>query len=150
MRLKANHIAILFIAAFLIASFFIINDYGAILDSQKNYHEGEVNLNYVLSGKIEQRDLRWQMHGAFSFMLADASRRLLCNRLNLLDPISARHVILPILSAFFMYPLFLFVRRHWGDWQGLMTIACFAMYPAIFGHTFNNLKDVPLLIFFSL
>ena len=33
---------------------------------------------------------------------------------------------------------------------GLITIASFITYPELFGHTFNNIKDIPVLIFYSL
>lgn len=132
-------------------SFFIISDYGPNVDSQKNFAEGEVNLTYLLTGKITSKKIIFnQNHGAFSFMLADASRRLFSRVLKILDPVSARHIILPVLTSLFIIPMYYFVKKFFGAGVALVAVCALITFPDYFGHTFNNLKDIPLLIFFSL
>lgn len=148
--LKSLLLAVLPAVAFLLVSVFILEDYGPNIDSQKNFLEGENNLTYLISGRADPAISRDQMHGALTFMLADASRRILSGGLNLLDPISARHVIGPLLTAGFIPALLWFVKRHWDLPTALVTVAALVTFPEFLGHTFNNLKDIPLLIFFSL
>jgi hypothetical protein len=149
-RLKNILLLVLPAAVFLLVSFFILEDYGPNIDSQKNFLEGENNLTYLISGRADPEISRGQNHGAFTFMLADASRRILSEGLNLFDPTSARHVIGPLLTAGFIPVLLWFVKRHWDLPTALVTVAALITFPEFLGHTFNNLKDIPLLIFFSL
>ncbi|MFH1083500.1 MAG: glycosyltransferase family 39 protein, partial [Pseudomonadota bacterium] len=135
---------------FLSAGLLIVQDYGMNIDSQKNFREGEMNLDYFLTGQVDQRVLQWQMHGAFIFMAADAVKRLLHDTFHLYDPVAARHVLLPFLTALFMLFLFFFVKRHWSPLHGVISVGVLLTFPSFWGHSFNNLKDVPLLIFFSL
>ena len=139
------------VVTFIVLSIFILGDYGPIMDSPKNYYEGKVNLDYILTGVFKENEHNWeQMHGAFSFMLSELSKRIFCDKLNLLDQISARHLILPLMSGLFLLPFYFFVKRYFGQIVGLASILVFITYPHYFGHTFNNLKDIPVTIFVSL
>jgi|GEM_PF-2170569 len=138
------------LAVYLFAALFLVRDYGMNPDSQKNFREGEMNLNYILTGQVDEFILEWQMHGTYIFMAADLSKRLLCDRLHLYDATAARHIILPFMTAFFLVFLFYFVRRHWDALHGLAAVGVLLTFPYFWGHSFNNLKDMPLLIFFSL
>ncbi len=120
------------------------------IDSQKNFREGEMNLDYLLTGQVDQTVLKYQMHGAIIFMAADLTKRILADALHLYDPIAARHILLPFITAIFLMCLFSFVKRHWGAFHGVATIFVLLTFPSFWGDTFNNIKDVPLLIFFSL
>jgi hypothetical protein len=141
---------VLGVVLFLSAGLLIVQDYGMNIDSQKNFREGEMNLDYFLTGQVDQRVLQWQMHGAFIFMAADAAKRLLHDTFHLYDPVAARHVLLPFLTALFILFLFFFVKRHWSPLHGVISVGVLLTFPSFWGHSFNNLKDVPLLIFFSL
>jgi hypothetical protein len=138
------------LAAFLLAALRIVDDYGMNIDSQKNFGEGEMNLNYILTGRVDQGVLQWQMHGALIFIAAEAAKRLLHDTLHLYDSTAARHIILPFLTACFLVLLFYFVKRRWSALHGLIAVGLLLTFPYFWGHTFNSLKDVPLLIFFSL
>ncbi len=135
---------------FLFAALFLVDDYGMNTDSQKNFREGEMNLDYILTGRVDRDLLQWQMHGALVFVAAEASKRLFHDSLGLYDATAARHIVLPFMTAVFLICLFYFVRRHWGALHGLMTVGLLLTFPYYWGQTFNNPKDVPLLIFFSL
>lgn len=146
----AEWILLLVLSAFMVMSLFLVNDYGMNIDSQKNFTEGEMNLDYFLYGLVDQHVLEWQMHGSLIFMLSDAVKRLLSDRLHLYNPLSARHIILPAMTTCFLAVFFLFVKRNWSSRHGLAAVGFLLTFPAFWGHTFNNLKDIPLLIFFSL
>lgn len=138
------------LAIFLVAALFVVDDYGMNKDSQKNFGEGRMHLNYLLTGSVDRGLLQWQMHGAYVFIAADAAKRLLHDRFGLLDATTARHAILPVMTAAFLACLFFFARRRWSALHGLAAAGLLLSFPYYWGHTFNNLKDVPLLIFFSL
>ena len=150
LRVKPLWIAVAGIALFLIVSCFVVRDYGMNIDSQKNFREGEMNLDYLLTGQVDQTVLKYQMHGAIIFMAADLTKRIFADALHFYDPIAARHILLPFITAIFLMCLFSFVKRHWGAFHGVATIFVLLTFPSFWGDTFNNIKDVPLLIFFSL
>ncbi|MDD4858453.1 MAG: glycosyltransferase family 39 protein [Candidatus Krumholzibacteria bacterium] len=138
------------LSVFLFAALFLVDDYGMNTDSQKNFREGEMNLDYILTGRVDRDVLQWQMHGAIIQVAAEVSKRLFHDSLGLYDATAARHIILPFMTAGFLVCLFYFVKRHWSALHGLMTVGLLLTFPYFWGQTFNNLKDVPLLILFSL
>jgi hypothetical protein len=148
--IAAERIVFAALVVFLFVGLVTVDDYGMNTDSQKNFQEGAMNLDYLLTGRVDRDLLQWQMHGAPVFMLAEAAKRLLHDRLGLYDATAARHVIIPVMTAVFLAILFYFVRRHWSALHGLMAVGLLLTFPYFWGQTFNNLKDVPLLIFFSL
>lgn len=148
-RAASGWLLALIAVVFFVSGLFLVKDYGMNPDSQKNFQEGKLNLDYVLGGPVDQELLQWQMHGSLVFMVADASRRVLSDGLHLYDPVAARHAILPVLVSLFTIPLFLFVGRRRGSASGLLTVALLLTFPPFWGHAFNNLKDVPLLVFYS-
>ena len=109
---RAGWLVFFGLAVYLFAALFLVRDYGMNIDSQKNFREGEMNLNYILTGQVDEFVLEWQMHGTYVFMAADLSKRLLHDALHLYDATAARHIILPFMTAFFLVFLFYFVRRH--------------------------------------
>ena len=86
----------------------------------------------------------------FANILSAITCYIFYQKLHLLDLISAHHIIIPILTAVFLYILFRFVKRYWGSFAGLVSVLTLITYPRFFGHSFNNIKDVPLIIFSSI
>ena len=148
MKRPLDLIAYTFIAAFLLLSFFLMHDFAPNIDSQKNFMEGEINLTCLLRGPCPA--YIYQTHGALFFMAAEISKRVLNDAFHWLDPVTARHLLLPFLSAFFFVCFYRFLRKHVSSWVGLGAITLLATYPVFIGNTYNNLKDVPLFIFMSL
>lgn len=138
------------LAIFAITAVVILDDYGDGIDGPKNAREGAAHLTYLLTGDVDEGVIREQLHGAPVFMLADAAKRLLHDRWRLLDPVTARHAVLPVLLIPFALVLLRFVSRVWGPPVGFFAVALLLTYPRFFGHAFHNLKDVPELITFSL
>jgi hypothetical protein len=147
---KTEWLVFLGLGLYLLAALFLVRDYGMNIDSQKNFREGEMNLNYLLTGHVDEFVLEWQMHGTYIFMAADLSKRLFHDALHLYDATAARHIILPFMTASFLVFLFYFVKRRWDALHGLAAVGTLLTFPYFWGHSFNNLKDTPLLIFFSL
>ncbi len=138
---------------YLLIAFALLPDYGLGFDSPKNFREGWINLNYLLTGRAalnDQLSLAFQIHGAFFFMIADIFKRILSDGLGWLDPISAQHAFLPVLVFFFINLYYAFLQKKTEPQVAFLTCALLLTIPSFFGHTFNNIKDIPLLVFFSL
>ena len=71
------------LALFLFVGLFLVDDYGMNTDSRKNFREGEMNLDYILTGRVDRDVLQWQMHGALILAAADAAERLFHDGLHL-------------------------------------------------------------------
>ncbi|MBI4422261.1 MAG: glycosyltransferase family 39 protein [Elusimicrobia bacterium] len=128
----------------------VLGDYGPNPDSFKNWGEGRANLDFLVTGKVDEPAVWYQTHGALFMMAAELSRRALGERLGLLDEIDARHVVLIPLNLALALALFRFVRLRSDPWTGLVAALGLLTYPEYFGFSFNNLKDIPLVVFFSL
>lgn len=152
--LKKHGAILLFLAAFLLLSLFLLKDYGIVYDSPKNFKEGEINLDYLLSFKPlameNQVMLLYQIHGALFFMLSELSYRIFHASLGWADPVSARHLLLPFLMMGFLLPFFLFAKKHLAPAAAWVVLLMLCTQPRLFGHMFNNIKDISLFVFFSL
>jgi 4-amino-4-deoxy-L-arabinose transferase-like glycosyltransferase len=152
---------------YLCLSFFIIKDYGITWDEPGNFGVGHKYLYFYQTGHFNLLDAQPEIEGhrfysklttkisfysvlPFPNILSAITCYLFYQRPRLLDPISAHHIIIPILTAFFLYILFLFVRKYWSNSSALISVLALISYPDFFGHSFNNIKDMPEVIFFSL
>ncbi|MGI6240575.1 MAG: ArnT family glycosyltransferase [Candidatus Omnitrophota bacterium] len=137
---------------YLLTAFFILPSYGINYDSPKNFTEGRVNLNYLLTGKATIADqvlIIYQIHGSFFFMIAELSKRIFHDLLGWLDPISARHAILPVLVFLFLNVFFRTVQKRATSQAAVFACLVLLTLPHFWGYAFHNIKDIPLLIFFS-
>ena len=144
---------LIFSLAFLLLAFRLLPDYGIGFDAPKNFSEGRINLNALLTGQATPRDqisVTYQIHGAFFFMISELSRRLLSDTLGWLDPASAQHAFLPVLVFFFMNLIYAFLRKRADPRTAFLTCALLLTTPHFWGHLFNNIKDIPLFVCFSL
>jgi hypothetical protein len=143
----------IFSLGFLLLAFKLLPDYGLGFDSPKNFDEGWINLNYLLTGHTllaNQFTLTYQIHGAFFFMVSDLLKRILSDSLGWLDPVSARHAFLPILVFSFLNIFYAFLKKQSTPRTAFLTCALLLTTPNFWGHLFNNIKDIPLFVFFSL
>lgn len=135
-------------------SFTLLPDYGFVGDTPKNLAEGRINLDYLLGGKTptaqDQVALAFQIHGAFFFMCSEIAKRLLSDTLGWIDPVSARHVLLPVCVFFFMNAYFNFLKKNTNSVIAWTAAIILWTFPRFWGLIFNDIKDVPLLLFFSL
>lgn len=135
-------------------SFILLQDYGVVGDTPKNLIEGRINLDYLLSGKTpvakDQMNLVFQIHGAFFFMSAELVKRIFSDTLGWVSPIFAWHSLLPICVFVFMNAFFGFLKKNMNAFTAWTTTIILWTYPRFWGLIFNDIKDVPLFLFFSL
>jgi hypothetical protein len=152
--LLSRHGFLIFSLCLALFSFTLLPDYGIVGDTPKNVAEGRVNLDFLLEGKkpVDRSllDLTYQIHGAFFFMCAEIAKRLVSDTLGWVDPISARHVLLPVCVFFFMNAFFSFLKKNANSWIAWIAATVLWTYPRFWGLIFNDIKDLPLLLFFSL
>lgn len=144
---------LIFSAGYLLLAFRLLPDFGLGFDSPKNFEEGRINLDYLLTGRTLPQDqilITYQVHGAFFFMVADLFKRILSDHLGWLAPLPARHAFLPILVFLFVNAYFAFLKKRTGAWTASLTCLLLLTVPPFFGHAFYNIKDIPLLVCFSI
>jgi len=161
---KANIAALIISIVYLIIASFLINDYGITHDEPQNFSVGHAYLHFYQSGDLnfESNIPTIENHPdflktatcperiwPFANILSAITCSVFYQKLNLLNPISAHHIIIPIMTSIFLFIQFLFVKKHWGNLAGFLSILVLITYPRFFGHTFNNIKDVPEIILFS-
>jgi len=164
---KIYALVLILVSVYLIISFFIVKDYGVTCDEPENFGIGHKYLYYYQTGQLNFKDDNPEIEGhpnfynkfvklgphqqsAFANILSALACYIFYQKLHLLDPISAHHIVIPILTTVFLYILFLFVKEHWGNSAGLISVLALITYPRFFGHIFNNIKDIPEIIFFSI
>ncbi|MFH1643822.1 MAG: hypothetical protein ABIA74_01475 [bacterium] len=164
---KFFYFALIPILAYLFISFFIVKDYGIMIDDPEQFGVGHKNLNYYVTGKLDYKNdepeikdhpnfynyiVKTRPHHVWPFtpMLSAATCKLFFEKLNCLPPIPAHHFIIPILTAMFFLLFFFFVRRWWGNLAGICAILLLMTLPRFFGHSLSNIKDLPEVLFFSL
>jgi len=165
--LKNVHVVVVGIVfTYLLAGFLLVHDYGITYDEPENFAVGHTYLNFFFTGALafnasdpvighhpdfytEAVQKHPYKYGSFANILSAVTCYLFYQKVHLLDPISAHHVIIPMLTAVFLCFLFYFVRMHWGDYVALICVLALATCPRFFGETFNNIKDIPEIIFDS-
>lgn len=139
---------------FLVISFFALPHYGLIFDSPKNLDEAKLNLSGLLNPhpltELEQILVGFQIHGAFFFMISVLCRQVFSDTLGWTDPVSAYHLFLPFLVAGFVLYLYHFLRKHSNKATAILTCIFLLTFPRFFSASFNDIKDIALLIFFSM
>lgn len=148
-----RHFFFILSLGYLLLAFKLLPDYGIGFDSPKNFDEGRIHLNYLLTGHTPPQDqfvLAYQIHGSFFFMVSDLFKRILGDSLGWLDPVSARHFFLPILVFFFINLFYEFLRKRTDLHTALLTCALLLTTPRFWGYMFQNIKDIPLFVCFSI
>ncbi len=142
----------IFSAIFIAVSLAILPDFGINVDSVKNFDEGRINLSAILHFSITNTDqmfLSHQIHGSLFFMLCEVSRIVFSEWIPFLNPISARHLPLPFLFCFFANNFYAFLKKRVSHSVAFLAGTILLTIPPVFGHIFQNIKDIPLIVFFS-
>lgn len=147
---KLDKYLLAFLSLFLIISFIIVEDFGINIDSLKNFKEGENHLNYLLTGINSEQYKGFFRHGSFFFLIAEVSKRIFADNLHFLSEDASRFIILPVSTVIFSWFLYLFVKEYWNEKIAFSAILILITFPCFFGHVFGDLKDIPLVIFFTL
>lgn len=153
---------------YLVVSFLIIDDYGITWDEPADFGIGHKYLYFFQTGHLDLQDdlpripghpdfyvgtvrnggecIHWPLANILSAITCD----IFYQKLGILDPIPAHHIVIPILVTVLGLSLFFFVSKNISPAAGLVSVLGLLSYPRFFGHTFNNVKDVPEVVFFSL
>ncbi len=82
--------------------------------------------------------------------LSALSRELFFTRSALTDSVTAQHIFLLPLVLLLLFELWRFGSEVWNTRVGLFAATALAVSPRFWAHAHNNIKDVPLAVFFSL
>jgi hypothetical protein len=167
---KAWFITVLTIlCTYLFTSFFLIKDYGITWDAYDSFILGHKYLNFYTTGYNNLDDKQPEIKDHFpnhtKFLGSNNAHQLWWTISNILsastcyiffqtlkwyNDIEAHNIIIPIITFLFLLLLFFLVRIFWGNLISLVTILSIITFPRFFGHTFNNIKDVPAIFLFSI
>lgn len=165
---RSFHIAaVAVIVAYLVTAFILVDDYGITWDEPADFGIGHKYLHWYQTGHLDFYDehpiiaghpdfyVSWVRKAQYILwptanILSAMSCWLFFQKLGIYDPIAAHHIFVPLLVAGLLYALYRFVARHWQPQTGLIAILILITFPRFFGHTFNNIKDIPALVFLSL
>lgn len=140
---------------FLTVSLYTINDYGETTDEKFDQHIGEFYYNdwnkKGIKG-LEERFIPLQRnYGPFFDVIVVASNDLLHKKTNFIkNPVGGYHFPVIIISALTIWVVFMFSYFNWGLVPALLASLTLAIMPRFIGDSQNNLKDTPLMTFFSI
>ena len=163
---KTYIIAATITTVYLLIAIFIVSDYGITTDAPGDFRVGHKYLHFYLTGDLNFSDntpviedhpnftTRASVetpyhHWPFVNILSAVTCTVFFRWFGLLDPIAAHHVIGPIITSVFLFILFIFIEKHWGRFIAVISVMAIITYPRFFGHSLNNIKDVPEMLFNS-
>jgi dolichyl-phosphate-mannose-protein mannosyltransferase len=158
--------------AYLLPALFCLDDYGPAYDPIKgDYPYGERLLGYLESGDERFLDLalrapapelraphpdfdveRFPVHWAFPVggLLSAVSCRVLWTELGILPAMSAHCLPIVLLAAMLVFVVSLFASARFGWLAGVVAGGALFLTPSFFGHSFNNPRDLPECVFYTL
>jgi hypothetical protein len=130
------------------------NDFGETWDEQFDQDIGRFYLNDWAKTGIEGLRSRFiplqRNYGPFFDVVVVAAHQLLHQRLGIVSDVAGYHMPVLFVSALGLWLVFWFGYRLWGLMEGVVAAATLAVMPQFIAHSQNNLKDMPLAVFFSL
>ena len=152
---------------YLCLAFGNVNDYGITFDEPQHFAIGDKYFNFYRTGHLDFHDnipiinKHLDFYSAllqvppfimspFANILSAISCYVFFQKLQIFSSISAHHIIIPILVTIFIPVFYWFVKKHWNSYVGLLAVLSLLTYPRFFGHSFNNIKDIPEIIIFSI
>jgi hypothetical protein len=148
-------LSLLIPVAFLIVGLSIRNDFGETWDEQ---FDQDIGRFYVhdwptkgLAG-LEQRFMSSQRnYGPFFDVVIERAHLLLKDKLKLeKDTRVSYHLPVLFVTVLGLWVVFWFGYRLFGEGPALLATLVLALMPQVIGHSQNNLKDTPLMVFFTL
>lgn len=157
--------------AYLVPALACLGDYGPTYDAVRgDFPYGERLLGYL--GSLEPRWLdleasepvpevrsphpdfdvgRYPSVWAFPIgaLLSALSCRVLWTELGLVPALSAHHLPFVLLTAALVFVVSAFAIRRLGALAGVVAGASLFLTPSLFGHSFNNARDIPECCFYT-
>ena len=144
----------------------IIGDYGITFDEPENFIIGEIYLNFYKSGWLNFGDDALNIDKRFIFKVSEISqaphqywpfantlsaltKQIFYQNLHLLGEVESYHMMMIIITSLFIFFLYGILLKHWGKWVSLFSVLTLITLPRFFGEIFNNVKDIPQVIFAS-
>jgi len=81
--------------------------------------------------------------------LSALSREVFFTRLRVLDSVTAQHLFLLPLTMLLLFELYRFASQFWNARAAAIAVSALALAPRVWADAHNNIKDVPLAVFFS-
>src|SRR3989344_1077379 len=140
---------------FFFVSIYTINDYGETTDEKFDQHIGEFYYNnWTKKGVkgLEERFIPLQRnYGPFFDVIVVASNDFLNKKTQIIkNPVASYHFPVIIISTITLWVVFVFAYLNWGLIPALISAISLVLLPRFIGDSQNNLKDSPLMAFFSL
>lgn len=95
------------------------------------------------------RDRPWEYY-PLANTLAALTSEVTSHWLRLFDPFDGYHALNLFLGAALLVALFGFVRAEWGAVEAVAAVGLLFLSPRVVCHMMANIKDFPLMVFFSL
>lgn len=132
-----------------------MNDYGETTDEKFDQHIGEFYYyNWGRKGieGLKERFIPLQRnYGPFFDIITVASNDILYKKFGIIkNPVASYHFPVLIISTIAIYIVFLFAYFNWGLIPGILSSFTLSLLPRFIGDSQNNLKDTPLMTFFSI
>lgn len=140
--------------AFFVAGILTRNDWGETWDEQFDQDIGRFYVHdWPQKGVtgLEQRFIPLQRnYGPFFDILIEHSHILLYDKLKLVkSTLVSYHLPVLVVASLGIWLVFWFGYRLFGLGPGLLASFGFAVMPQVIAHSQNNLKDTPLMVFFT-
>jgi hypothetical protein len=130
------------------------DDFGETWDEQFDQDIGRFYLNEWTKTGVEGLRSRFiplqRNYGPFFDVVVVAGHELLHQRLGIVSDVAGYHMPVLVVSALGLWLVFWFGYRLWGLLQAVVASATLAVMPQFIAHSQNNLKDMPVAVFFSL
>ncbi|MBN1355659.1 glycosyltransferase family 39 protein [bacterium] len=137
------------IAVVLAVCFLVMRDYGITVDEPLHHASGEINIRHFFGSVQPIADYHnLKFYGPLSDMIGALSFDLIWTRMQWVNPVDARHVHLIVFFALSVHLMFRITSRLWGTGTALLSCTMFVLNPRVFGHVFNNPKEIPLIFWF--
>lgn len=156
-KIKIYNLLIGFIIpiTFFLVGISVINDYGETTDEKFDQHIGEYYYYQWKEKEVEGLRERFiplqRNYGPFFDIITVASNDILHKKLGVIkNSVASYHLPVLIVSTIAIYVVFLFGYLNWGLIPGLISSLTLALLPRFIGDSQNNLKDTPLMTFFSI
>lgn len=159
-KFKRFNINRLFIGLIIPITFFFVginamNDYGETTDEKFDQHIGEFYYYDWKEKGVEGLRNRFiplqRNYGPLFDIAVVASNDWLHKKLEIIkNPVASYHFPVLLISSIAIYIVFLFAYFNWGLIPAIFSSLALALLPRFIGDSQNNLKDTPLMTFFSI
>lgn len=154
MTVKNLSLSLVIPLVFFLLGLLAINDYGETNDEKFDQHIGQYYYYKWSESGIEGLEKRFipvqRNYGPFFNVISVASHDYLHRRLNIIkSSVASYHFPVIVVTALAIWIVFLFALSEWGKTAAIFSSLSLALMPQIIAHSHNNLKDIPLMTFFS-